>query len=435
MQLEDKVSAAYKGHNFKTDKLTSVVILSMNRYDDLKANIESLYKHTTLPFEVIILDNGSTQQNTIKYLQKINGKTKQDGNGRIKVIFKRTNLGCSAGRNEAIKQVSPNASYIATIDNDITYTKGWLEELIRAVESDSQIGAACAKVVLPEGDIQLTGGKIQTNDKYYASFRQINEGKRWDSNDTNRQEECDWLPGGAMLIKKGVADLVEHAKGYLNGFEDYDYSLQIRKKGYKLVSAPESILIHHHIMRDKGKQEREKDYLRHRWDHKLTFESMLLFLERTGLNLVKDTCYYGRNWEGPKDFLEPYPEEQARMLKPYEQYSDAELKEHFERLLTVRKQRRKALPLEQLFYYHHDMFAKGFQQYNLTNLASHLVWRLPNERYLTLEQLFMEELLNHGVVKDRTIVEKLAQELARKYTIACRLNATEIGLVLKELQC
>ncbi|MEM4246928.1 MAG: hypothetical protein QXR48_02595 [Candidatus Woesearchaeota archaeon] len=288
--------------------------------------------------------------------------------------------------------------------------------------------------MLPEGDIQLMGGRIQTSNNYFASFKQINEGKRWNDPTTNNAEECDWLPGGAMLIKKNVADEVEHAKGYLNGFEDYDYSLQIHKKGYKLVNAPASILIHHHIARNKQKQGREKEYLKYRWNHKLMFESMLFFLERNGLNLVKDSVFYGRDWEGPKDFLDQYPEEQARMLKPYEKYTDTELKEHFDRLLATRRQREKASPLEQLFYYHHNIFTKAFEQYNLTNLARHLEWMFKTESLSDLERLFVRELLAHGKVKDLKTAEELARTLARKYTIIQKLNAVDIKIILKELQ-
>ncbi len=433
MKLEDSVNAAYNQPEYNTDKMTSVVILSMNRLQDLKANINSLYKHTKLPFEVIIFDNGSTQKEVREYLKKINGKTKRDCNGRIKVILNDKNIGCSGGRREAIRHVSQLSSYIATIDNDITYTKGWLEELIKAVEQDERIAAACSKVILPEGDIQLTGGKIELKDNYYASFKQVNEGKRWNDPSTYEQHDCDWLPGGAMLIKKIVAKTIEHEQGYLNGFEDYDYSLQLRKKKYRLVSAPKSILIHHHIHRDRQKQEKEKEYLKHRWNHKLTFESMLLFLERTGLNLVKDTTFYGHNWQGAKDFLEQYPEEQASMLAPYESMSDDDLKKHFDRLLNIRKERRKAPPLEQLFYYHHNTFAQCFEQYNLKNLASHIAWLLHNNKK-NLEELLVQELLRHGVVRDKEKVRVLARELARKYAIICSMNANDVGRIIKELQ-
>ena len=48
MTLEEKIA---------TGPLTSVVILSYNRLDDIRNNINSLYENTTSPFEVVILDN------------------------------------------------------------------------------------------------------------------------------------------------------------------------------------------------------------------------------------------------------------------------------------------------------------------------------------------------------------------------------------------
>ena len=169
--LEDQISATYTGKRLETAALTSVVILNLDRYTDIRANIESLYQRTDLPFEVVIFDNGSKDQDAINYLKHINGKTKEDGNGKIKVIFNKENIGCSAGRKEALKHVSKDAKYIATIDNDIIYTSGWLEELIQSVEKDDKIAAAGVKLVLPDEKIQLTGGDILIEpNTYFANF-------------------------------------------------------------------------------------------------------------------------------------------------------------------------------------------------------------------------------------------------------------------------
>ena len=318
-----------------TKALTSVVILSMNRTKDIQNCIESLYESTSLPFEVIIFDNGSTDKSTLEFLKSINGKTKKDGNGKIKVIFNKINLGCSGGRKQALKHAK--GKYIATIDNDIIFTKNWLEHLIKGVESENKIAAVCAKLIYPDGRIQLNGGKMLVEGNYFAYFKTVQgskmrdeKGMNWDNPKSNKKITCDWLPGGAMLMKKTAANKVEHDNKFKNCFEDYDYSIQIRKKGYKLVNCPQSILIHNHILLRPHTQAKEKCYLKDRWSYHTYFDSLLYFLQKNGLNLVKDSIFYDSN--AHKDILAsknlPIPE------KKYKELSDKEIKENFRKILS-----------------------------------------------------------------------------------------------------
>ena len=285
----------------KGNPLTSVVLLSFNRKEDLEANIASLYETTQLPFEVVIWDNGSDQE-TVQYLRGLEGRTKADGNGPIKVFYSGVNLGCSGGRREALKQAKGN--WIYTADNDMTYTPNWLEAIIDRVEQDPTIGAANSKIVYPNGSIQLNGGVLILEENYFGSFVQIDEGKSQFDPNIFREIDCDWVCGGATLLKREVAAQVEHARGYLNGFEDYDYSFQISNLGYRVVNCPESTVVHHHIGFDRAKQEREQSYLKSRWSSERLWTSMVYFLERTGINMVKTSSYF--KWierNGTKPFL------------------------------------------------------------------------------------------------------------------------------------
>ena len=116
MAIEDIVGKDGRGEE---KPLVSVVILSYNRLEDLMYNLNSLYQQTNMPFEVIIYDNNSEQE-TKDYLKWVEGSTKEDGNGLIKVIYSDRNLGCSGGRREAVKYA--RGEYIYTVDNDMTYT-------------------------------------------------------------------------------------------------------------------------------------------------------------------------------------------------------------------------------------------------------------------------------------------------------------------------
>ena len=380
-KLEERVQQMLKQ---KDNPLTSVVTLSFNRKDDLENNINSLYEHTNLPFEVVIWDNASDPE-TIEYLKRIEGTTKEDGNGLIRVLYSDHNLGCSGGRREAVKQTKGN--WIYTSDNDMTYTPNWLESIIDRVEQDPNIGAANSKIVYPNGKIQVNGGILILEDNYFGSFVSVDEGK--DQSDPNLMGEmdCDWLCGGATLVKRKVADQVEHESEYLNGYEDYDYSFQIANLGYKIVNCPESTLVHNHIIFDEAKQEKEQSYLKSRWSSKRIWTSMVYFLERTGINMVETSHYY--NWierDGTKPFLKwghvrdvKFEYEDLFPGRALSELTSEELRTQFDSMTEKNKEIRSQIANNGMHYSTKDIIKPlaeeidgAFSRYNLDNLARHL---------------------------------------------------------------
>ncbi len=393
MRLEDRIT---------TGPLTSIVILSYNRLEDIRNNINSLYENTTRPFEVIILDNGSNQE-TVDYLRSIDQFVTENGNGRIKVIYSPTNLGCSGGRKEAIKHAS--GDYIYTVDNDMTYTEGWLDALVTRIESDSKIGAVSSKIVFPNGKIQLNGGILELEDNYFGSFIEPDAGKyENDYSNLTGEIDCDWVCGGATLFKREVVKQVEHAEEYLNGFEDYDYAFQIAQLGYRLVNCPDSTVYHHHIGFDQEKQQKEKAYLNDRWNPKRTWPSLVYFLERTGINTVKPSGFY--DWleaDGSKPFLKwgqvagtSVEYEDLFPGRALSELSNGEVKQQFDHIIAKNKEVRRALGQEESTSYapkespaqedrnHQQLYqiVSGLQSeldqagftYNLQNVAGHLAW-------------------------------------------------------------
>ena len=65
-------------NNIHTEKtaqaLVSIIILSLERGEDLRRNIESLKGTVNVPYEVIIVDNGSEGKETLDYLNEIDSQ-------------------------------------------------------------------------------------------------------------------------------------------------------------------------------------------------------------------------------------------------------------------------------------------------------------------------------------------------------------------------
>ena len=265
-------------------KLVSIVILSFNRYHALKRCIEAIDTHTKLPFELIILDNGSTHQATLDYCRQLANRPDAT------VIFEDRNHGCSIGRKRAL--VHARGDYIVTLDNDIEVTPGWLEALILRVEEDPRIAAACSKVVNPDGRIEFNGGDWELDEPFVRFFLRHN-GLPEASLEAQERRDCPWIPGGATLIKREAAQHVEHSDEFPNAFEDNDYSLQLTRKGYRLVNCPESRLVHHHrSFMSEDERQAEREYVEARERRSTITDSLLAFYRRTGLAIYDPNLFH-----------------------------------------------------------------------------------------------------------------------------------------------
>lgn len=253
-------------------KRISVIMLTMNRWQKTKMALDHLVNSTRLPYELIILDNNSSDETA----GMLRWYAKQ--HPHVRLILEKENLGCAGGRQKALSEA--RGDYIVMLDNDIRVTPWWLENLlIRLVESRAD--AACCRVVLPDGRVQYNGGSFRVRDRFILfSFLDSS----LDQNDLNTliERECDWIPGGATIYRRAVFEKAGFCPDLRGGLEDNDLSLQMGRAGLKMVNCPAAKVVHHHRNFDpKNMQDRE--YSRARHDKKILLETMITFYRRNGL--------------------------------------------------------------------------------------------------------------------------------------------------------
>ena len=264
------------------NKLTSIVMLTLNRVEDTKRSINALYANTSLPFELIILDNGSTDPHIKKYLEEL-----VESKSNITIHFEEKNLGCSGGRRKATSYAK--GDYIVTLDNDICVTRHWLENFILRIEADEKIAAACAKVVFPNGKVQYNGGSMEI-EGCFARFSLIDSDKDQLDFSTLIERDCDWIPGGAMIIKRKYREMVSHRVEMQGSYEDNDYALQLKKIGVNLVNCPLTEVIHHHLGFGINTMKDQK-YLSERYNKERLMNSLLAFYKFNNL-IIKDEALF-----------------------------------------------------------------------------------------------------------------------------------------------
>src|SRR4030043_1300408 len=105
----------------------SVIIPTYNRLPRLKEAVQSVLTQDFEDFELIVVDDGSTDRTS--------EEMKQYG-GRVKVIEHTENRGVSAARNRGILQAK--AKYIAFLDSDDLWVKGKLKAQVTFMEENPQ---------------------------------------------------------------------------------------------------------------------------------------------------------------------------------------------------------------------------------------------------------------------------------------------------------
>jgi len=112
--------------------VVSIVMLTYNALEYTKECIESIRHHTSYPHEIILVDNASSD-GTVEYLEQVVAD-----NPHIRLIANDSNRGFAAGNNQGV--AAARGDYVLLLNNDVLVGSGWLEDMVAALEQDSQIG-------------------------------------------------------------------------------------------------------------------------------------------------------------------------------------------------------------------------------------------------------------------------------------------------------
>ena len=202
--------------------LVSIIIVNYNGKRFLNDCLSSLSSITYDDYEVILVDNNSTDESIDFVKQKFPS-----------VIIKQLdqNLGFAEANN--IGGDIAKGDLLLFLNNDTKVTEGFLDPLVEAIKSDEI--AICQSLLLkPDGAIDSSGDFI---DQYGRAY----------NNKTIPKQTSPILcaRGACMLVKKNIFnDLGQFDKKFFVSFEDVDFGLRARICGYDAVIVPNSIVYH-----------------------------------------------------------------------------------------------------------------------------------------------------------------------------------------------
>jgi len=210
----------------------TVVIVSLNGEKALPLCLNALYRTRWDSFDVILVDNGSTDR-TSEIVQ-----TRWD---RVKIIRSDRNLGFAGGNNLGIK--AAKGEWIVLLNDDTEVDPGWLEALDRASRDHPAAGILGCKLLYPGGKIiQHAGGILEPN----GLTRHFGYGEE-DQGQYDRIRECDYVTGAAFAVSRKALEQTGllDARFFPIYFEEIDYCERAKNKGFQVLYIPDAVVIHH----------------------------------------------------------------------------------------------------------------------------------------------------------------------------------------------
>ncbi len=211
-----------------------VVVLNWNGITDTEKCLTSLYDQTYNNFEILVVDNGSTN-NSLKRLRTI------EETNKITVIDNGWNRGFAGGVNTGITYaIQKDFNAVALLNNDALADKNWLGELVNAIKPK---GTGIATGLL----LQRDGKTIDSSGEFYTTWGLAYPRNR-DQKTENAPTEAGEVfgaTGGASLFKTELfKEIGLFDKDFFLYYEDVDVSFRTQLAGWKVVYTPKAIAYH-----------------------------------------------------------------------------------------------------------------------------------------------------------------------------------------------
>ena len=233
----------------------SIIIVSFNTRLVLKRCIDSIYITKGDSFELIVVDNNSTD-GTKEYLKEL-----VESKNNLRVIFNNYNSGFAKANNQAIK--AAKAKRVLLLNSDTIVSKGVINKLVNAslkyndeailaprlLNFDKSVQPSCYHFPTIWGAIlEFWFGKDGRFSKYYPKGEQ--------------SQEVDAAVGAVLLIPRDVVERVGFlSEKYFMYFEDLDYCRRARLKNIKVVYLPSIEIVHLHGESGKNLKEKSNQWL------------------------------------------------------------------------------------------------------------------------------------------------------------------------------
>jgi GT2 family glycosyltransferase len=212
------------------EPVVSIVLVLFNRAELTLRCLRSLLETASLPFEIILVDNGSTDL-TDAMLSRLDNVT---------MLSQQENVGFLRGVNDGVRLA--RGKYLLLLNNDTEVLPGALDAAVDRLERDATIGAVGARLVLPDGRLQEAGSIIWCD----GSCAGYGRGDSPHAPEYQFRRDVDYCSGAFLLTPRSLFDEMDgfdedYQPAY---YEEVDYCVRLLKRGLRVVYEPRAVVSH-----------------------------------------------------------------------------------------------------------------------------------------------------------------------------------------------
>lgn len=224
----DRVTMDYNLNNLKV----SIIIVTYNSEWDIQRCIDSILEQTFEPFEILIVDNASTD-NTVNLIHEKYPK--------LRVIRSHENVGFGGGNNIGVKYATGDV--IAFLNPDTVVLNHWLEELVKPLVRGGKI-ITTSKILTYDGSMINTCGNV-----IHFTGLAFTRGYGSDPTSYSRPEYVTEASGCSFAIwNEDFIDIGGFDETIFLYHDDVDFSIRAHLKGYNILFVPSSTVKHNYTL-------------------------------------------------------------------------------------------------------------------------------------------------------------------------------------------
>jgi O-antigen biosynthesis protein len=247
--------------------VVSILIPNKDQKETLDQCLKSIEEHTDYEnYEIIIIENNSTEKETFEYYKQIR-------NPKIRVIEWKDEFNYSAINNYGVRNAK--GEYLLFLNNDIEVIHSdWLREMLSNCQRE-EVGAVGAKLYYPDNTVQHAGVIVGIGGVAGSVFVGLKRGYTGYMHRASIQQNLSAVTAACMMVKKPVFEEVGGFEEKLKvAFNDIDFCLKIREKGYLIVYDP-YVELYHYESKTRGAEDTtekirrfqsEIEYMRSHWN-------------------------------------------------------------------------------------------------------------------------------------------------------------------------
>lgn len=222
--------------------MLSILYVHFNTPYDLARSIASIHSSArTVPYEIIIIDNASSQKPRVKIRSS-----------SVKIIVNKINIGYGKALNQGVKIA--RGEYLLFVNPDTILHRDSIALLYKRIEDDSKIGVIGPQMTDKNGTVQQSYNGMPFLPDALFAFSFLNtlfpknkfSRRYWLSDlDVTKEQWVSFVGGACMMVRREVFDMVGgFDERFFMYFDEVDFCYRVKQIGYKILCYPDAKVVH-----------------------------------------------------------------------------------------------------------------------------------------------------------------------------------------------